>query len=269
MRKEFGPDTPLGRRRTGFAEAPQVEADLEEALIEREPITVVCSEKGWIRSLKGHISDASALTYKEGDREKFVLHAQTTDKLVLLSSSGRFFTLDANRLPGGRGPGEPVRLSADIDAADGILALFIHDPDAELLVAASDGNGFIVAEADCVANTRKGKQVLNVRTPVEAQVCARLPAGADHVAVVGENRKMLIFPLTELPKMARGRGVRLQRYRDGGLSDARAFALAEGLDWIDSSGRTWTVTELKEWIGQRAAAGRQPPKGFPRNNRFG
>ena len=269
LRKEFGPDTPLGRRRTGFDKAPQVEADLEEALIEREPITVVCSEKGWIRSLKGHIADTSALTYKEGDREKFALHAQTTDKLLLMSSSGRFFTLDASRLPGGRGAGEPVRLSADIDAADAVLALFIHDPDAELLVASSDGNGFVVAEADCVANTRKGKQVLNVRAPVEAQVCARLPAGADHVAVVGENRKMLIFPLTELPKMARGRGVRLQRYRDGGLNDARAFALAEGLTWMDSSGRTWTVTELKEWIGQRAAAGRQPPKGFPRNNRFG
>jgi topoisomerase-4 subunit A len=186
-----------------------------------------------------------------------------------MSSSGRFFTLDANRLPGGRGHGEPLRLAADIDAADGIVALFVHDPAAELLVAASDGNGFIVAEADCVATTRKGKQVLNVRAPVEAQVCSRVPSGADHVAVIGENRKLLIFALAELPKMSRGRGVRLQRYRNAGLADARAFSLTDGLVWVDTSGRTWTVGELAEWIGQRAAAGRAPPKGFPRNNRFG
>ena len=268
VRKEFGPDTALGRRRSSFAAAPQVEADLDQALIEREPVTVVCSEKGWIRSLKGHITDVAGLTYKDGDRGKFVLYAQTTDKLLLMSSSGRFFTLDANRLPGGRGHGEPVRLAADIDAADGIVTLVIHEPEADLLVAASDGNGFIVAEADCIGNTRKGKQVLNVRAPVEAQVCVRLPAGADHVAVVGENRKMLIFPMADLPKMARGRGVRLQRYRDGGLADARAFGLTDGLTWTDTSGRTWTVGELTEWIGQRAQAGRSPPKGFPRNNRF-
>ncbi len=268
VRKEFGPDTPLGRRRSSFAAAPEVEADLDQALIEREPVTVVCSEKGWIRSLKGHIADDAGLTYKDGDRGKFVLHAQTTDKLLLMSSSGRFFTLDANRLPGGRGHGEPVRLAADIDAADGIVTLLIHEPEAKLLVAASDGSCFIVAEADCIGNTRKGKQVLNVRAPVEAQVCVRLPAGADHVAVIGENRKMLIFPLADLPRMARGRGVRLQRYRNGGLADARAFALADGLTWTDTSGRTWTVAELAEWIGQRAQAGRSPPKGFPRNNRF-
>ncbi len=268
VRKEFGPETPLGRRRSSFAAAPQVEADLDQALIEREPVTVVCSEKGWIRSLKGHIADVAGLTYKDGDRGKFVLNAQTTDKLLLMSSSGRFFTLDANRLPGGRGHGEPVRLAADIDAADGIVALFVHEPETDLVVAASDGNGFIVAEADCVGNTRKGKQVLNVRAPVEAAACVRVPADADHVAVVGENRKMLIFPLADLPKMSRGRGVRLQRYRDGGLADVRAFALADGLTWTDTSGRTWTVGDLAEWIGQRAQAGRSPPKGFPRNNRF-
>ena len=269
LRKEFGPGTPLGRRRSSFAAPPEVEADLDQALIEREPVTVVCSEKGWIRCLKGHIADTTSLTYKDGDRGKFVLAAQTTDKLVLMSSSGRFFTLDANRLPGGRGHGEPLRLAADIDAADGIVALFVHDPAAALLVAASDGNGFIVAEADCVATTRKGKQVLNVRAPVEAQVCSRVPSGADHVAVIGENRKLLIFALAELPRMTRGRGVRLQRYRNAGLADARAFSLTDGLVWVDTSGRTWTVGELAEWIGQRAAAGRAPPKGFPRNNRFG
>jgi topoisomerase-4 subunit A len=269
VRKEFGPDTPLGRRRTGFAAAPEVAADLEEALIEREPVTVVCSEKGWIRALKGHLADASTLAYKEGDRGKFVLHAESTDKLLLMSSSGKFFTLDAGRLPGGRGHGEPVRLTADIDAADSVVALLVHDPKGRLLVASSDGNGFIVEESACLATTRKGKQVLNVRAPVEAQVCVRVPEGADHMAIVGDNRKMLIFPLAELPAMARGRGVRLQRYRDGGLADAKAFALADGLSWVDSSGRTWTVADLAEWIGQRAAAGRLPPKGFPRNNRFG
>jgi len=268
VKERFSKKTDLGRRRTDFAEAPEIDADLEQALIDKEPITVVCSEKGWIRALKGHLEDASTLTYKEGDKGKFVVTAQTTDLIMLFSSSGKFFTLEGSKLPGGRGHGEPVRLMADIDAADTIVALFVHQPGARRLVASSDGDGFIVPEDDCVANTRKGKQVLNVKAPAEAQICAAVAAGADHIAAVGDNRKLLIFPLAELPEMARGKGVRLQKFKDGGLSDAVAFTLKQGLAWVDSSGRTWTVTDLAEWLGERAQAGRLPPKGFPRSNRF-
>ncbi|MDH3739964.1 MAG: DNA topoisomerase IV subunit A [Hyphomicrobiales bacterium] len=267
-RDKYGKKTDLGRRRTDFAIAPEVDVDLEQAMIEREPVTVVCSEKGWIRSMKGHLEDTSALAFKEGDKSKYALHAQTTDKLLLLASSGRFYTLDVNKLPGGRGHGEPLRLMVDVDAADAVVALFVHSPDRRLLVASSDGYGFIVSEADCIANTRKGKQVLNVKLPNEAQVCAFVASAADHVAVVGENRKMLIFDMSDLPEMTRGRGVRLQKYKDGALADVTAFAMSEGLSWIDSSGRTWRVNELAEWVGKRAQAGRLPPKGFPRNNKF-
>ena len=267
-RDRYGKKTDLGRRRTEFAIAPEVDVDLEQAMIDKEPVTVVCSEKGWIRSMKGHMADTSALSFKEGDKGKFAIHAQTTDKILALASSGRFYTLDVNKLPGGRGHGEPLRLMVDVDAADAIVALFVHDADRRLLVASSDGYGFLVKEADCIANTRKGKQILNVKLPEEAQVCAFVEEGANHVAVVGENRKLLIFSMKEIPEMTRGRGVRLQKYKDGGLSDITAFAKAEGLSWIDSSGRTWRVTDLKDWIGKRAQAGRLPPKGFPRNNRF-
>jgi topoisomerase-4 subunit A len=268
-RDKFGKKTALGARRTQFSEAPEIDVDLDQALIEKEPVTIVCSEKGWIRAMKGHLQDASTISYKDGDKEKFVFHAETTNKILLLGSSGKFFTLDASKLPGGRGHGEPVRLMADMDAADAIVALFVHQPGRKLLLASTEGNGFLVPEDECVANTRKGKQVLNVKLPVEALVCRPLQEGDDHLAVVGENRKLLVFPLSELPEMTRGKGVRLQKYKDGGLSDARAFRLADGLTWTDSSGRTWTVNDLAEWAGARAQAGRMPPKGFPRNNRFG
>ena len=268
IKEKFSKKTPLGRRRTDFAEAPDVEADLEEMLTEKEPITVVCSEKAWIRAMKGHLEDTSGLTYKDGDREKFVVKAMTTDKIMLLSSSGKFFTLDASKLPGGRGHGEPVRLMADVDAADQIVALFVYQPGAKRLLASSEADGFIVAEDECVANTRKGKQVLNVKAPVEAQVCVPVPEGSDHVATIGENRKMLILKIAEVPEMARGKGVRLQKFKDGGLSDARAFKMKEGLTWTDSSGREFNVTDLGEWKGERAQAGRMPPKGFPKNNKF-
>ncbi len=268
-RDKFGKKTALGARRTQFSEAPEIDVDLDEALIEKEPVTIVCSEKGWIRAMKGHLQDTSTISYKDGDREKFVFHAETTNKILLLGSSGKFFTLDASKLPGGRGHGEPVRLMADMDAADAIVALFVHQPGRKLLLASTEGNGFLVPEDECVANTRKGKQVLNVKMPVEALICRPLQEGDDHLAVVGENRKLLVFPLSELPEMTRGKGVRLQKYKDGGLSDARAFRLADGLTWTDSSGRTWTVNDLAEWAGARAQAGRMPPKGFPRNNRFG
>jgi topoisomerase-4 subunit A len=268
IKEKFSKKTPLGKRRTDFAEAPDVEADLEEMLTEKEPVTVVCSEKGWIRSMKGHLEDASGLVYKDGDRGKFVVKAMTTDKIMLFSSSGKFFTLEASKLPGGRGHGEPVRLMADVDAADSIVALFVHQPGAKRLLASTEGDGFVVLEDECVANTRKGKQVLNVKAPVEAQVCVVLPETADHVATIGENRKLLIFKLAEVPEMARGKGVRLQKFKDGGLSDAQCFKLKEGLSWIDSSGRSFSVTDLAEWIGERAQSGRLPPKGFPKNNRF-
>jgi topoisomerase-4 subunit A len=267
-RDKFGKKTELGARRTEFAEAPEIEVDLSEALIEREPVTVVCSEKGWIRAMKGHLQDTGSLTYKDGDKGKFAFHAETTNKVLLLSSSGKFFTLDVSKLPGGRGHGEPLRLMADLDAADAIVALFVHQPGGKLLLASTEGNGFVVTEDDCVANTRKGKQVLNVKLPAEAQVCRNIGPEDDHVACIGENRKLLVFPMAELPEMSRGKGVRLQKYKDGNLSDARTFKLADGLTWTDSSDRTWTVTELDEWIGTRAQAGRMPPKGFPRNNRF-
>ncbi|MGI9465205.1 MAG: DNA gyrase subunit A, partial [Aestuariivirgaceae bacterium] len=200
-RDKYGKKTELGRRRTDFAIAPEVDVDLEQAMIDKEPVTVVCSEKCWTRSMKGHLEDVSTLAFKEGDTGRYALHAQTTDKLLLLASSGKFYTLDVNKLPGGRGHGEPLRLMVDIDAADAVAALFVHSPDRRLLVASSDGYGFVVNEADCIANTRKGKQVLNVKLPTEAQVCAFVSKDADHVAVVGENRKMLIFAMSELPEM--------------------------------------------------------------------
>ncbi len=268
-RDKFGRKTELGARRTQFAEAPSIDVDLDEAMIEKEPVTVVCSEKGWIRAMKGHLQDTSTITFKDGDKGKFVFHAETVNKVLLLSSSGKFFTLDANKLPGGRGHGEPLRLMADMEASDEVIALFVHEPGRKLLLASSEGNGFVVMEDECVANTRKGKQVLNVKLPVEAQVCRALAPGDSHVACVGENRKLLIFSIEELPEMSRGKGVRLQKYKDGNLSDARTFKLDDGLSWLDSSDRNWTVTDLDEWMGTRAQAGRLPPKGFPRNNKFG
>jgi topoisomerase-4 subunit A len=268
VKETYSKKTPLGRRRTDFAEAPDVADELDEMLVEREPITVVCSEKGWIRAMKGHIEDQSTLSYKEGDTGRFVVKAMTTDKIMLFSSSGKFFTLEGAKLPGGRGNGEPLRLMADVESTDQIIALFVYQAGAKRLLASSDGDGFIVNEDDCVATTRKGKQVLNIKVPAEAQVCRLLPENADHIAAVGENRKLIIFKLSEVPEMARGKGVRLQKYKDGGLSDATAFNLKVGMSWLDASGRTWTVTDLVEWIGERAQSGKLPPKGFPKSNRF-
>lgn len=268
-KEKFGKKTELGKRRTDFAEAPEIDADLEQAMIDKEPITVVCSEKGWIRAMKGHLEDVSSLVYKDGDAGRFIVKAETTDSVMLFASSGKFFTLDVAKLPGGRGHGEPVRLMADLEAGDEIAALFVHRPGRKLLVAASDGSGFIVPEDECVANTRKGKQVLNMKPPVEGQACAILADEADHIATIGDNRKLLIFKRSEVPEMTRGKGVRLQKFKDGGLSDATGLALKEGLKWTDASGRVWNVTELRDWIGERAQAGRLPPKGFPKSNKFG
>ena len=265
-RKAFGKDSPGGARRTTFATGGEVAEVPLEAMIEREPITVVCSEMGWVRALKGHVALDSELKFKDGDKGRFLFHAETTDKLLVFASNGRFYTVLGANLPGGRGMGEPLRLMIDLPNECSIVALFIHRPGGKLLVASSAGDGFVVAEEDVLAQTRSGKQALNVRDDVVARVC--VPVAGDHIAVVGENRKVLVFALEELPEMARGKGVRLQKYKDGGLSDARTFTLADGLSWLDPAGRTRTETELDEFIAKRASAGRMAPRGFPRDNRF-
>ncbi|MFC6488557.1 DNA topoisomerase IV subunit A [Nitratireductor sp. GCM10026969] len=272
VRQTFDPEKnpALGRRRTTFGEAPAHDLeDVQHAMIEREPITVVLSEKGWLRAMKGHLSDFSTLSFKEGDGLKRAFHAQTTDKVLLFTTGGKFYTIGADRLPGGRGHGEPVRIMVDMENDQAIVTAFVHDPERRLLLASHGGNGFIVAESDVVANTRKGKQVMNVKAPDEARLC--IPVSGDHVAIVGENRKLLVFPLSEVPEMARGKGVRLQRYKDGGVSDLKTFAMEAGLSWQDSAERTFTRRgeELTEWVGNRAAAGRMAPKGFPRTGKFG
>jgi topoisomerase-4 subunit A len=268
--KKFGPSTELGRRRTDFADAPEHDvADIHHAMIEKEPITVVVSEKGWLRAMKGHLSDLSLLTFKEGDSLKLAFPAQTTDKILVFTTGGKFYTIGADRLPGGRGHGEPIRIIVDMENDQDIVTAFVHDPKRKLLLASHAGNGFIVPEAEVVANTRKGKQVMNVKAPDEASHCAFF--SGDHLAIVGENRKMLIFPLAEIPEMARGKGVRLQKYKDGGVLDLKTFSVADGLSWQDSADRTYTRSreELAEWFGARASAGRIAPKGFPRTGKFG
>ncbi|ESR23246.1 DNA topoisomerase IV subunit A [Lutibaculum baratangense] len=272
IRDRFGPGTELGRRRTVIldeAEAPfsELAAELKEALIEKEPVTVILSEKGWIRALKGHVADLSSVAFKTGDSLKFAIRCQTTDKILLFATDGRFFTLGADKLPGGRGHGEPLRLMVDLGESQDIVTAFVHEPKRKLIVVATDGRGFVVPEKEVVAMKRTGRQVLNVTAPDEAKICA--PAAGDTVAVVGENRKLLVFPLAQVPEMTRGKGVRLQRYKDGGLADLKVFRSEDGLTWLDSSGRTWTVSDLVEWRGDRAQAGRMAPKGFPRTNRFG
>jgi topoisomerase-4 subunit A len=270
VRKTFGPDTPLGRRRTTFADAPDTSAiDFAEALVEREPITVIVSQKGWLRALKGHVADLTGVQFKGDDALKTSFFAETTAKILVVATNGKVFTLDAAKLPGGRGFGDPIRLMVDMDEGADVVAAFPYRAGAKLLLVGSDGRGFVAPADDIVANTRKGKQVLTVDVPAKAVVAVE--AEGDYVAIVGENRKLLVFPITQLPEMARGKGVRLQRYKDGAVSDAKAFTLSEGLTWKDSSGRTWTVSaaDLKDWIADRAEAGRLPPKGFPKNNRFG
>jgi topoisomerase-4 subunit A len=264
--KAFGGKTALGRRRTEIGEAPSEVVVPLEAMVEREPVTVVCSEKGWIRAMKGHLTDLSGVAYKEGDAERFVLRAETTDKLLVFATNGRFYTLAVDKLPGGRGHGEPIRLMVDLGNDQDVVAVLVRKPGRKLLVAASDGRGFVVPEDEVVAQTRAGKQVLNVTAPAVARACA--PAEGDTVAAIGENRKMLLFPLAQLPEMTRGRGVRLQKYKDGGLSDVRVFALAEGLAW-KLGDKVRVEMELKPWSGERAQAGRLPPPGFPRTGKFG
>jgi topoisomerase-4 subunit A len=268
-RDTYSKKTALNRRRTSFADAPNIDIDLDAALIEKEPITVILSEKGWIRALKGHQDDLTKVDFKQGDKLKRGLKAYTTDKILLFATNGKFYTLEASALPGGRGHGEPLRLMVDIEQNHDFAEAFIHQSDRKLLVASSGGYGFVVPESEVVAATRKGKQVLNVSEPDEARLV--VPVDGDHVAVVGENRKLLIFRLSELNEMTRGKGVILFRSRNGGISDVRVFAKSDGLTWLDSAGRTFTLEwrELKDWVGLRAQTGRMVPRGFPKSNRFG
>jgi len=267
-RKAFGRDAPGGARRTTFEDAPEVEDVAFEAMVEREPITVVLSAMGWIRAMKGHLAEGAELKFKDGDGPAFQIHAETTDRILLMASNGRMYTLSGAALPGGRGMGEPVRLLVDLPNEAQPLTLLVCRPGGLLLVASDAGDGFLLPEDEAVAATRGGKQVLNLGPGRRARVCRRV--AGDHLAVIGENRKMLVFPLADLPEMSRGKGVRLQKYKDGGLSDARSFALAEGLSWKDPAGRTRTVgpDELADWFGARATAGRMAPRGFPQSNRF-
>lgn len=267
VKKQFGPKTELGRRRTEIGDVPSPVVVPLEAMIEREPITVICSEKGWIRAIKGHIEDTGEVRYKEGDQGKFAIHAQTTDKLVLFATNGRFYTLGCDKLPGGRGHGGPLRLMIEMTNGHDVLDLFVHSPERRLLVASESGRGFVVEEKAIIAQTRTGKQVLNLPDGEEAATCVAIGEGNDAVAVIGDNRKLLIFPLEELPVMTRGRGVMLQRYVKGGLADVTTLTLAEGLSWRAGS-RTRTETRLDGWLGKRSQAGRLPPQGFPRANRF-
>ncbi|MEQ8664387.1 MAG: DNA topoisomerase IV subunit A [Rhodospirillales bacterium] len=267
-KKTFSQKSDLGKRRTEIGKPPTAVVVPLEALIEREPVTVVCSEKGWIRAIKGHGIDPAQLRFKDGDRLGLAVEGQTTDKLLVFATNGRFYTIGCDKLPGGRGHGEPVRLLIDLGNGNDVAGLLIHKPDRKLLVASDAGRGFVVEENETIAQTRNGKQILNLGSGEEAKVARVVSDGDDHVAVVGDNHKLLIFPLAELPEMARGRGVILQRYKNGALADAKTMKLADGLTWETGAG-VRTEGNAKNWIGKRAQAGLLAPKGFPRNNRFG
>jgi topoisomerase IV subunit A len=269
VRDMFGPKTPLGKRRTHFADAPEHDiAAIEEAFVEREPVTVVVSEKGWVRTLKGHVADLSGLTFKTDDKLDQAFFAESTSKLLLFATNGKFYSLDVAKLPGGRGHGEPIRMFIDMDQDAAIVSLFVNKGGRKFLIASGEGQGFVVGEDDCVGNTRKGKQVLNVEMPNEARAIATV--AGDTVAVIGTNHKMVLFPLDQVPEMARGRGVRLQKYSGGSLSDIAVFDSKAGLSWKDSAGRDQSMSfkELSDWRGNRADAGRLA-HGLPKSNKFG
>jgi topoisomerase-4 subunit A len=268
LKEKFGPKTEIGKRRTTFGEAPTHDvAAIEEAMVVREPITVVVSEKGWIRALRGHVADLSGVTFKNDDALRFAFQTETTAKVLIFGSNGRFYTLEASKLPGGRGHGEPVRLFIDLEQEADVVSAFAYQGGRKFLVASYQGNGFVVPEDEVLGTTRKGKQVLNLKAPDKA--AAMTVVDGELVAAIGTKRKMLIFELEQIPEMTRGRGVRMQRYNDGGLSDVTTFKAAEGLTWIDGAGRTQTLSlkELKDWRGNRADAGRVA-QGLPKNNKF-
>jgi topoisomerase-4 subunit A len=270
--REYGQDTALGRRRTAFGEVANVAPVTRESLIEREPVTVILSQRNWIRAQKGHVELATldGLKFKEGDGLARAFHAETTDRILLAASGGRFFTLSAHDLPGGRGFGEPLSLMVDFPAGEEVVAALPCRPGLRLLLAASDGRGFVADAAELLAETRKGRQVVNLKEGARLSIVHPVGADHSHVAVIGENRKLLLFPLEALPEMARGQGVALQKYKDGGLSDVTTLKLADGLSWKlqGESARTRTEADLTPWLGARASAGRLPPQGFPKDNRF-
>ena len=266
MKKRFGGGTKLGARRTSFAVAPVMTESPRAASIEREAITMLISEKGWVRALGGHENDLSAVKYKEGDQAGFALKIDTTDLVIVFATDGKAFTIEADKLPRGRGFGEPLRLMVDLGNDAAPLAVFRHRPGAKLLVASGDSRGFVVTEDDIIARTRSGKQVMTLPASVEATAC--VPVAGDHVAVVGDNRKLLLFPLSEMPEMARGRGVILQKHKDGSVTDVKVITLTQGISWRQGE-RTRTETDLRPWLGVRAQAGRMVPNGFPKSNRFG
>ena len=270
VKKIYALDTEIGARRTDFAEPPETGGiDLTEALVEREPLTIVVTEKGWISALKGHVQDLSSLQFKGDDGLKLSFHSETTAKILVLVTDGKIYTLEAAKLPGGRGFGDPIRLMADIDETAEIVHVWPHKQGQKYLLSSNIGRGFIITSEEMVANTRKGRQVLNLDAGETAKLV--VPVEGDTLAIIGENRKLLVFALDQVPEMSRGKGVRLQKYKDGGVVDAKTFVLKDGLTWLDTSGRTWTVgkTDLRDWIGNRAEAGRLPPKGFPKSGKFG
>lgn len=268
LQKQFGADTELGARRTVIGAPPaEIDVDLDAVMIEKEPITVVCSAKGWIKAMKGHGHDAKGFSYKDGDKQGVILEAQTTDKLLLFASNGRFYTLGADKLPAGRGYGEPLNLMVDLPQGAELVSLQVHVPGQKMIVASSDGRGFIVPSDDVLAQTRNGKQVLNVKEPVSAKFCVALDDADDHIAVIGNNRKMLVFARDEMPEMSRGKGVIIQKYKDGSLSDLKGFVAEQGLSFRYGAGMR-AVDDFAPWIGKRASAGRVPPNGFPKDNRF-
>ena len=266
IRERYSLKTELGARRTDFADQPDIHVDLATAFITKEPITVVLSEKGWIRAMRGKVDDVKALKFKDGDKSAFVVPGETTDKFILFASNGKFYTLGGDKLPGGRGNGEPIRLMVDLENDHTPIGLFVHNPERELLLASTDGYGFRVKESEVVASTKGGRKTLNVKGDAEAVRCVEIKG--DKIAAIGENRKILVFDIEDLPQMGRGKGVRLQKYKDGGLADITTFSAEEGLSFVDSAGRTNSVTDWTIHQGKRASAGRMAPRGFSRQGVF-
>ncbi|PHZ83730.1 DNA topoisomerase IV subunit A [Paremcibacter congregatus] len=269
IRKKFGAKTELGARRTLFADAPVVDMIPVEAMIEKEPITVICSHKGWVRGMKGHVAIDDKIKYKDGDKPKFGFTAYTTDKMILVASNGRFYTLGCDKLPGGRGHGEPVRLMIDLPNEEEIIGLFVHQPGKKIMVVSERGRGFMLDADNVIASTKNGKQVMNVEDGKnKVAVCRIIEDEDDHVAIIGTSRKMLIFPIDQMPQMNRGRGPILQKYNEAQLGDIISFKAEEGLSWPMKGGKTRTETDLTAWLGRRGSVGRMPPHGFPTTNRF-
>jgi len=268
LKEAYGPKTDLGKRRTTFSDAPTAEVIPFEKMVEREPITVICSKMGWVRAMKGHLDDPGEVKYKEGDAGRFFFKAYTTDRLLIFATNGRFYTITGDKLPSGRGHGEPLRLMIDLGAEEDIVSFFPYAKGGKVLVASSIGKGFIADMESLLAQTRGGKQVMNVKDKVKAKVCT--PAGGDHIAVLGENNKLLIFKTSEVSELTRGQGVKLQGYKKGGLADVKTFNLIDGLTWTmgGKHGRTRTEHDLDFWIGKRAQVGNNVPKGFPKRKSF-